>query len=407
MVGWIIGVVFAGVYFGMAIGRLPGLAVDRTGVALVGAIVLFVSGAADAGQILRSVDFATIAILFSLMVLSSLFAASGFFEWCAAKVAAARVSPRMLLALVIGVSGGLSSVLTNDIVVWAITPVLVEGLVARRLDPRPYVIALACAANAGSAATLIGNPQNLLIGQYSALDFWTFTVICGVPAVVSLALVFVVIAALWRGKFQDTGGAERSMRHVSPALAPRPLAKAVIATAALIAVFTFSQDRATWTLGIAGILLLSRSLSTRRMLSMVDWHLLLLFACLFVVTGALAETGAPQRLLARLGEWVAVDSPAVLLVASLAGSNTVGNVPLVVLVLSAVRDIGPASLHALAVFSTLSGNFLIIGSLANIIAVERSRAAGVTIGFVEYAQVGVPMTALSLLAAYLWLALVS
>lgn len=407
MAGWVIGVVFVGVYLGMALGRVPGLAVDRTGVALVGAIALFVTGVSDAGQILRSVDFATITILFSLMVLSSLFAASGFFEWCASNIAAASISPVRLLALTVVIAGSLSAVLTNDVVVWAMTPVLVRGLAARHIDPRPYVIALACSANAGSAATLIGNPQNLLIGQHGSLGFWDFTLVCGIPATVSLGCVFLVVAVSWRDRLGDVVSPEHLPRRDQTVLAMWPLVKAVAAAGAAILVFTLSQDRATWMLAIAGALLLSRTLSTRRMLSMVDWHLLLLFACLFVVTGAFAGTGLPERFFARLPGWLAVDSPAALVLVSLTGSNTIGNVPLVVLILSSLPDIGSTNLYAFAVFSTLSGNFLIIGSLANIIAVERSHAAGVAIGFGEYARVGIPVTLLSLLASFGWITLIS
>ncbi len=402
MTGWLVGLVFAGVYAGMALGRWPGLALDRTGVALIGAILLFVAGAVGPAGIVASIDFATLAILFSLMILSSLVAASGFFEWCAARIAGGAASPRMVLALVVAVSGALSSVLTNDVVVWAMAPVLARGLIGRGLDPRPYVIALACAANAGSAATVIGNPQNLLIGQAGQLGFWPFVAACGVPAAAALVLVYLAIARQWRiGATPVAAPAEVTALP----LQARPLAKAALAVMALVAVFTLTADRAAWTLAIAGLLLLSRTLSTRRLLGMVDWHLLLLFACLFVVTGALAAGGGPARLLAALPEWLDPASSGALAALSLAGSNSIGNVPLVVLVLAALPDPGPDALYRLAVFSTLSGNFLIVGSMANIIAVERARDEGVAIGFVDYARTGIPLTLVSLAIAWGWFAL--
>jgi Na+/H+ antiporter NhaD/arsenite permease-like protein len=141
------------------------------------------------------------------------------------------------------------------------------------------------------------------------------------------------------------------------------------------------------------------------MLSMVDWHLLLLFAGLFVVTGALAESGFPARAVAAIGA-EKLTAAGSLLAASLVGSNTIGNVPLVVLVLKAGLEFDAATLYALALFSTLSGNLLIVGSLANIIAVERAGTEGVAIGFADYARLGIPVTALSLAFAWAWITLI-
>lgn len=390
--------VFVLVYLGMALGRWPGLALDRTGVALTGAIVLVAAGGADAALVAASVDFTTLAILFALMVLSAQFAASGFFEWCAGAIAATPASPARILATVIAVAGGLSAVLTNDVVVWAMTPVLVRGLLARGLDPRPYVIALAMAANAGSAATLIGNPQNLLIAGAGKLAFWPFLAACGVPALAGLVLVYAVIRFACVLK-DASGTAPRAPAVAAPDRAA--LAKGVLAAAAVIAVFTLPVERAPWTLAVAGLLLLSRRLTTRRMLSLVDWHLLLLFAALFVVTGALAASGATAMALELVGA-EALRTPGALALASVLGSNTIGNVPLVMLVLASGLALGPGELYALALFSTFSGNLLVVGSLANIIAVERAAAEGAVIGFRDYARLGVPVTLMSLAFAFAW-----
>ncbi|MQA66795.1 MAG: anion transporter [Alphaproteobacteria bacterium] len=399
--------VFVLVYAAMALGRWPGLALDRTGAAVIGAIVLVAVGAADTALVLSSIDFSTLVILFALMVLSAQFAASGFFEWCAEAIAATRASPTRILTIVVAVGGTLAAVLTNDVVVWAMTPVLVRGLVARRLDPKPYVVALAMAANAGSAATLIGNPQNLLIAGAGKLEFWPFIAACGVPALVALVLVRVVVGGLSRRALHSDAASPSSGAGTE---APSPperaaLAKGAFAAAAVIAVFTLPVDRAHWMLAVAGLLLLSRRLSTRRMLSMVDWHLLLLFAALFVVTGTLAASGVTARAVAALGADT-LRAPATFALAALVGSNTIGNVPLVIVMLSAGLDLGTAQLYALALFSTLSGNLLVVGSLANIIAVERAGAEGVTISFADYARLGVPVTLASFVFAWVWLQIV-
>lgn len=396
---------FGAVYLAMALGRWPGLALDRTGAALIGAIALLVVGAASGEDVLRWIDFPTLGILFSLMVLSAQFAASGLFERIGQAIAQAALSPKAILAVTIAVSGALSAFLTNDVVVFALTPVLIEGLRARGLDPRPFVIALATAANAGSAATVIGNPQNLLIGETSGLDFWRFAAVCSVPALGALATAYCVIGWVYRASLSENG-AGAPLRPEPAALDPFAAVKGLAGLVLVVLVFTLFEERAVLALGVAGALLLSRRLSTERMLSMVDWHLLVLFAGLFIVTGAFAETEyAAQVLSAAFGDAGSSDAWPMAILA-LFGSNTIGNVPLVVLALSLIPDLGEAGSYALALFSTLAGNLLIVGSMANIIMVERAKRHGVVIGFGDYARIGAPLTGISFMLAYGWLRLI-
>ena len=401
---WLIIAVFVGVYIGMALGRWPGLAINRTGIAVIGALVLLLSGAIDGDAALASVDFATLSVLLTLMVLSSQYAASGFFDWIGNRITHLDLPPRGLLAGVIAICGGLSAVMTNDVVVWAVTPILMQGVVARRLDPRPYVIAVACAANAGSAATLIGNPQNLMIAEFGQLDFTAFLLACGVPALIGLFIVYGVIAfgPMTRTAFDPVlNGAV--LDEGTEIILDRPmLIKAVAATIAVIAIFIFVEDRALWSLLIVAMLLLSRRLGTDQVLGRVDWHLLALFCGLFIVTGAMAGDDAIAAFFRDALSGLRIDNPAVLATLSLAGSNTIGNVPLVMMLLSLGPDWTPELLHGLAVFSTLSGNFLIVGSVANIIAVEQARAAGIIISFGDYARIGIPVTLFSLALALVW-----
>lgn len=404
---WLIVAVFGGVYIGMALGRWPGLAINRTGIALIGALVLLLSGAVDGDAALASVDFATLSVLLTLMVLSSQYAASGFFDWIGSRITHLDLTPRGLLAGVIAICGGLSAVMTNDVVVWAVTPILIQGVMARRLDPRPYVIAVACAANAGSAATLIGNPQNLMIAEFGQLDFTAFLVACGVPALIGLLIVYGVIAfgPMTRAAFASTPGSATLDKGAAIILDRPILIKAVAATIAVIAIFIFVEDRALWSLLIVAMLLFSRRLGTDQVLGRVDWHLLALFCGLFIVTSAMAGDDAIATFFRDALSGLRIDHPAVLAALSLAGSNTIGNVPLVMMLLSLGPEWTPELLHGLAVFSTLSGNFLIVGSVANIIAVEQARVAGITIGFGDYARIGIPITLISLAFAWGWIML--
>src|SRR5467141_2887228 len=155
-------------YIGMAAGRIAWLRVDRTGIALLAVIALLASGQMTLDDFGSAVDMPTLALLFAMMIISAQFAESGFIDLCARTIT--------------GWGGGaLSAVLANDILIVTIAPLLIAGARSRGFDPRPFAIALAAATNAGSAATLIGNPQNILLGAMGRLDFWTFLGICGVP----------------------------------------------------------------------------------------------------------------------------------------------------------------------------------------------------------------------------------
>jgi Na+/H+ antiporter NhaD/arsenite permease-like protein len=174
----------------------------------------------------------------------------------------------------------------------------------------------------------------------------------------------------------------------------------------LLVLFATPLPHVEGVLLVAGYLLISRRLATRTMLGLVDWHLLVLFGGLFVVTAALAATGLPVDALRWLdAQGLRAESLTVLAPLTLIGANSIGNVPLVVLLLSVMPAMSDGAFYALAVLSTLAGNLLVVGSLANIIALERARDAGVVLTFAEHARCGVPMTLLSLLLALVWLAL--
>jgi Na+/H+ antiporter NhaD/arsenite permease-like protein len=395
--------VFALTYIGMALGRVPGLKLDRTGIALIAAITLYAAGAVTGSRALQAVDFATIAILFGLMILSAQFALSGFYDWVALRIAQAQRSPAVLLAATVAVSGALSAVLVNDVVVFAMVPLLVAGLQQRGLDPRPFLIALAGGANAGSAATIVGNPQNILIGEVGRLHFWDFTAACGAPAILALVTVFLVIWIAWRKRFAAPAIDEPS---ATAPLDRWQLIKACIGTAALLILFGTAIPREMAVLLLAGVLLVSRTLHTRQMLGLVDYQLLVLFGGLFIVTDALAATRVPADFVAMLqGHGLTLDRLAVLAPVALAASNTIGNVPAVVLILSAWPDLSAGTLYGLAVLSTLSGNLFLVGSVANLIVVERARTCGVHLGFAEHARCGVPMALISMALAAAWLSL--
>jgi Na+/H+ antiporter NhaD/arsenite permease-like protein len=391
------------VYLGLILGEIPGLALDRTGVALLGAIGVVAIGETPIARAWSAVDMPTLFLLFAMMVVSAQFRLAGFYTRVVGRLVVAELSPPVLLGLVIGLAGLLSAVLTNDVVCLTMTPVLIEGCARRKLDPLPFLLALVCASNVGSAATLIGNPQNILIGQALQLSFTGYLLDAGVPVLLGLGATWAVIAVQYRGRWQ----LETALPHIdAPPFNRWQSTKGLLVTATLIATFLFLHQlpRDGVALVGAGVLLLSRRMASREMMSFVDWQLLVLFIGLFIVNDAFQRTGAMDAAIATLRAHGADPSePATLFGLSVVLSNLVSNVPATMLLLPSADH--PLSGAILGLSSTLAGNLLIVGSIANIIVVNTARPLGVTIGFRTHLRTGVPVTLVTLAIAAAWLAL--
>ncbi len=396
--------VFLLVYAGMILGGVPGLRIDRTGVALLGAIVLVAAGRFDSDEAWRAVDVPTLGLLFGLMVVSAQFRLGGFYTAVTRWLSLRETTPERLLLALLLVTGLLAALLTNDVICLAMAPVLVEGCVRRRLDPVPFLLGLAAASNVGSAATLIGNPQNMLIGQKLALPFGPYLLDGVLPAAVGLLLCWWILCRAYRGRWQ------RELPAAPPIDVPFDrwqTGKGIVVLLALVFGFLFLPlPREVQALCGGGMLLLSRRLHSHRMLALVDWQLLVLFTGLFVVNHALEQQGHVAHWL----QWTAergldVRQPLGLFAVTVLGSNVISNVPLVLLLLPAAEH--PQAGPILALGSTLAGNLFLVGSIANLIVVEQASRLGVqpvARSWVrEHLRVGVPITVTTLLVAAGWL----
>src|ERR1700730_9029848 len=323
-------------YIGMAAGRIAWLQVDRTGIALLAVIALLASGEMTLDDFGSSVDLPTLAFLFAMMIISAQFAESGFIDLCARTITETRHGMSALLALTVAIGGGLSAILANDILIIAISPLLIAGAQSRGLDPRPLVIALAAATNAGSAATLIGNPQNILIGALGRLDFWIFLATCAVPAMFTLTVVFLVVWLQWRTRISQT---VLAATLDAPPITVHPLdrnqtIKGAVAVLVLLVLFATPLPREIGALIIAALLLASRKITSRTMIAAVDWPLLLLVSCLFALTGALNHAGIAGPLLGFLDDYGLLPNNLLLLVPFAAvTSNAIGSLPAAMLLL--------------------------------------------------------------------------
>lgn len=395
-------IIFGLVYLAMILGGLPGLLIDRSGAALVGAIAVVAVGKLTPEQAWGAIDVPTITLLFGMMVVSAQLRLGGFYSAVSRRIAVAELSPPALLFVLVLVAGGLSAVLANDIVCLAMTPVLLEGCARRGLRPLPFLLALAAAANVGSAATLIGNPQNILIGETLDLSFRGYMADAGVPAVAGLAVVWGVIARQAHGQWYAPVADDHAPARV---FHPWQTVKGLTVVGVLMVLFLVAPwPRDVLALTAAAILLLSRQMHSREVLGLVDWQLILLFLGLFVINAAMAATGTLGHVLAAT-QAAGIDphAPAWLFVLSTVLSNIVSNVPATMLLLPVADH--PLAGPVLALSSTLAGNLIIVGSIANIIVVGIAADMGYRVTWRQHARAGIPITLLTLAIAAGWLAI--
>ncbi|MFG1361361.1 ArsB/NhaD family transporter [Xanthobacter pseudotagetidis] len=398
--------IFVLVYVAMGVGHLPGFRLDRTGAALVGAMLLIALGIITPAAAWQSIDYNALGLLAGLMIISAAFSVSGFYDWAARAVGAAKVGPQALLAIVIAVSASLSALLTNDVVVVAMTPIFCQICLARRLNPVPFLLAFCFAANVGSSATLIGSPQNMIAAETLHLSFLGFMKLAALPSLIGLPVIWLVLVLFYRGRWDLPGaGAAR----VAP---PQPLdvgetAKAFVVTAAVIVGFV-ATDWPHMLIALLGasILLVSRRVESQKLIGLVDGDLLVMLIGLFIVNAAVAATGLPQELIAWLRSvGFNLHDPMSMLIIMSVVSNIVGNNPAVMLAAPFLTGAAqPEALGAAIALGTgFSSNAVIFGSLAGIIVAEQGRKNGITIGFAEFARAGVPTSLLCLLLAAGWI----
>lgn len=404
-------IVFLLVYVAMGFGKLPGFKVDRTGAAIIGALAMMAADSITPPHAWNAIDYRTIGMLFGLMVVSASFVVSGFYSWTANRVAMLKVSPPALLAVLIGVGGILSALLTNDVVVVAMTPLLVSISLSRGLNPIPFLLGFCFAANNGAAGSLIGSPQNMIAAQGLDISFVGLLEASAIPALLSLPITWFVLVWLYRKRWYIARDeTQTTVSTMQENLNVWETTKAGVITLAVIIAFIVSDiPRELIALTAAGFLLLNRSIASSDMLKLVDGNLLLLIMGLFVVNAAFASTGIPQQLLDDLRtHGVDLNNPFALFLVTGVLSTIVGNNPSVMLLVPFLTPDGNADAlgAALVLGSGFSSNLLVFGSLAGIIVVEQAAAYGVKISFSEFAKSGGVVAALCMILAAIWIVLV-
>jgi Na+/H+ antiporter NhaD/arsenite permease-like protein len=394
--------IFAITYLVVAIGRLPGFRLDRAGAALVGASLMVAVGALPLEEAPKAIDFDTIILLLGVMIVVANLRLSGFFRLVTGWVVTRAQYPIVLLASIVLVSGIFSAFLVNDTVCLVLTPLVLDLVTRLRRNPVPYLLAIAMASNIGSTATITGNPQNMIIGSLSHISYGTFTAALSPIAGVGLVLTLGLIALVYRSEFwtrQRLGG------EAGPAHADWPIiAKSVAVSLGMVAGFFAGIPPAKVAIVAGAVLLLTRRVKSEKVYAEIDWTLLLMFAGLFIVVAGLEHSVLSPEVIGAVGRLHLEQMPVLSGITAIL-SNIVSNVPAVLVLKPFIAPLQcqQQAWLTVAMASTLAGNFTLVGSVANLIVVQRARAQNVEIGFWEYFKVGAPLTMLTISVGVLWL----
>lgn len=395
--------IFALTYLVMAVGKLPGWRLDRAGAALLGGSLMVGTGVLTLDEAYRAIDMETITLLLGMMIVVANLRLSGFFRLVNGFVVPRAHYPIVLLTAIVLTTGILSAFLVNDTICLVMTPLVID--VVQRLDrnPVPYLLAVALASNAGSVATITGNPQNMIIGSLAHIPYGTFVSTLAPVAIVGLILTIVLIALIYRSEFLTreklAAAAPQSSRYHG-ALVWRT----VLTVLAMIVLFFLGLPIAQVAILAGALLLVTRRVKPEKVYFDIDWPLLVMFTGLFIVVAGLEKTVLTPDAVAQVGKLNLASLP-ILATATAVLSNIVSNVPAVLVLKPFVAGLAEPERAwlAIAMASTLAGNFTLIGSVANLIVAQRARQRGITIAFWPYFTVGAPLTVLSIAFGVVWL----
>lgn len=381
-------------------GGVPVLRVDRTGAAIIGASLMLAFDVLTVEEAYAAVNYDTIILLFGMMIVVANLRLSGFFLVVSAWVVEHAHRPLVLLASICLVSGAFSAFFVNDTMCLVLTPLVLE--VTRRLErnPVPYLLAVAMSSNVGSVATITGNPQNMLIGSFSGIPYREFAAALAPVAAVGLVAVVGVLAVAYRREFAEES--RLGLKHRPVRINRVLLWKSLVVSAGMVAMFFGGWPVPKVALVAGALLLITRRVKPEKVYREIDWSLLVVFVGLFIVVAGVEKTSLERDLFAYASRFHLERTAALTAFAALL-SNVVSNVPAVLVFKPFVPHLGDPR-HAwltLAMASTLAGNLTVLGSMANLIVIERARPH-VRIGFWEYAKVGAPLTLLTL-GAGVWM----
>jgi len=396
-------VILALTYAGIALGKIPGLKLNRTGIALLGAISMMIFGGVSTPEVVSYINWPTIFLLFGFFVISAQLRLSGFYTLVAEGISARLGHPAQFLLVLMVVTAGLSAFLNNDIVCFVFTPIVGAALLRRQLNPLPFLIGLAIASNVGAAATLVGNGQDMMIGQVAHLNFGSYLLWSIVPVLFALGCGYGIIWMMSHKNIQSSAPVPKDLDPQAYPYDRLHTIKGLVTLVVVIGLFFSPLPKEVIALAAAALHIASPKFRTEDLLGLVDWPVLILFMGLFVVTGSLQSTGYGDQAV----QWLAhggcdLNAPPTLIAATATLSNLINNSAAVMLLLKVIDLSHPTTAYILALANSFGGNLIVIGSVANIIVVQQAQQMGITIGFRAFARLSIPVTLVALGGLLLW-----
>ena len=404
---WITGGIAVLTFIGIAIGRYPIIKSNRTTIALMGVALLLVTRQVQFEQLPDYIDFDTIILLFSMMIINANLKLAGFFSLASRWLVRWSRSARSFLAIEILLAGVLSALFLNDTICLMFAPFLINLMDAMKRNPIPYLIALATASNVGSAATLTGNPQNMIVGIASGISYTDFSLALIPVALIGLGVVWLVLVKMFPYDFDRRPLQVPPEQDFVPAQKPL-LVKTLLITGGLLVAFLAGAPIALSAFLAASLLLITRRHQPQTVFAEFDWSLLVFFSALFIVSGSLETSGVTSQLIDvnTLADRINIWNLSLL---SAGLSNLVSNVPAVLLLKPLVSALDNARIGwlTLASASTLAGNLTLLGSVANLIVAETASRYRVDLSFWKYTKPGFVITIITLAIDIAWLYLIA
>jgi len=371
-----------------------------------GAAVVLATGAISGLDALKAIDFNVMLFLFGMFVVGQALVASGYLYALAYHLFNRMTSvPQLVCGILFGAALS-SALLMNDTLAIIGTPLVLRLAREHNIDSKLLLLTLAYAITIGSVMSPLGNPQNFLIASQGGLPapFLTFFKALGIPTLINLAVTYLVLRLAYRQHFITA----MPLTHNPVELLDKKLAQASLFL--LIGLITLniilSAMHSTMQLKLSHIALIAAlppilfSPARLNLLKSLDWSTLLFFAAMFVLMSSVWQTGIMQQQVNELHIDLTTIPTIMLLSASL--SQLISNVPLVALYLPMLTNPSPESLMALAAGSTIAGNLLILGAASNVIIIQHAEKHEATLGFFEFARVGIPLGFANLLIYWVW-----
>ena len=378
---------------------------------LFGAIAVLITGQISPLNALKSVNVDIMFFLFSMFVIGVALEESGYLSHLSYKIFGRAKNTNQLLLLILFGMGFASALLMNDTLAIIGTPMIILLAKKHGISPKALLIALAFAITIGSVMSPIGNPQNFLIATQGNIDnpFLTFLQYLFMPTLINLLAAFFLLKFFYKKQFANV-----SLNHSQEPIKNRTLAILSKMSLALLLILIFIKIAMTflnihldlklvYIVFIAALPILLFSKERISIIKKIDWSTLIFFAAMFILMESVWNTGFFQSTITTLN--INILSIPIILVISILLSQLISNVPLVALYLPMLSHAGATTreMMVLAAGSTIAGNLLIFGAASNIIIIQNAeKKSGETITFLEFAKIGIPMTAVNLLIYWLF-----